>query len=429
MPPRQIDLARVTRAFSPAQIRSIVEAQARLNIWSGAIRSGKTVASLLRWLIYIADAPRGRLVMIGRTKDTIARNLFSVLQDPAIFGPLAAEVHYRPGATTARILGRVVDIIGAHDSKAEGRLRGMTCAGAYVDEATLVPREFWTQLIGRMSVVGAKLFATTNPDSSAHWLRQDFILRANDPDVQLRHWHFTLDDNPALDEDFRRSIKASFVGLFYRRFVLGHWVAAEGAVYDMWDPDLMVVTDKQMPLIQRWLALGVDYGTTAPFSAVLLGVGVDKRLYVASEWRHDSRKAHRQMTDAEYSTAVRGWLDGIPVPGTNLRGVRPEYVAVDPSAASFIQTLYRDGLVPTPADNDVLSGIRNVATLMGRDKLRIHQSCKGLLDELPGYSWDDKKALLGLDVPIKVADHSCDALRYGIHTTQPIWRALFDLAA
>lgn len=429
---RPIDLARVTKAFSPAQIRSIVEAQARLNIWSGAIRSGKTVASLLRWLIFIAEAPPyGRLVMVGRTKDTIGRNLFSVLQDPSVFGSLAEEVRYTPGANTARILGRVVDIIGAHDKKAEGRLRGMTCAGAYVDEATLVPQEFFTQLIGRMSVPGSKLFATTNPDSSAHWLRKDFLLRAHEPDIQLRHWHFSLDDNPALDEDFRRSIKASFVGLFYRRFVLGHWVAAQGAVYDQWDPQTMVVDDGSMPLIQRWLCAAVDYGTTNPFAALLLGVGVDQRLYVASEWRHDSRKAHRQLTDAEYSVAVRGWLDRVQVPGTNppIYGVRPEHMVVDPSAASFIRTMQVDGMTPTPGVNDVLDGIRNVSTLMGRDRLRVHRSCTSLLDELPGYSWDDDKALRGLDVPIKVDDHSLDALRYGIHTTEALWRFMFDLAA
>ena len=54
--------------LSPKQERSIAESTARLNIWSGAIRSGKTIASLLRWLVYIAQAPRGgSLVIVGKT--------------------------------------------------------------------------------------------------------------------------------------------------------------------------------------------------------------------------------------------------------------------------------------------------------------------------------------------------------------------------
>lgn len=423
-----IDPTRVTRLMSAAQIRSVVQATARINVWSGAIRSGKTIASLLRWMMYVATAPSsGRLVMVGRTRDTIARNLFSPLQDPAIFGDLAAHVHYTAGATTAHILGREVDVIGANDVRAETRLRGLTCAGAYVDEATLIPAQFWTQLLGRMSVDGAKMFATTNPDNPAHWLRRDFILRAGA--LNLRHWHFTLHDNPHLSDEYKAAISAEFVGLWYRRFVLGHWIAAEGAIYDMWDERRHVVA--QVPQIQRWLSLGVDYGQTNPFAAVLLGLGVDDRMYAVAEWRYDARQQHRSLTDPEYSERVRAWLDTMPIPGTDpvIEGVRPEYVAVDPSAKSFRVQLSRDGLTPVQARNDVLDGIRNVSALLARDRLRVHRSCDGILAEVGGYAWDDEKAQKGLDVPIKADDHSLDALRYGVHTTEALWRpALLDAA-
>jgi PBSX family phage terminase large subunit len=428
-----LDLADEIRgapALSPKQLASVRQSRARVNVWTGAIRSGKTVASLLRWVMYVRTAPRGgRLVMVGRTKDTIARNLFAVLQDPAIFGPIADEIHYTPGSTTAHIFGRVIDIIGAHDARAEHRLRGMTCAGAYVDEATLVPKEFWTQLLGRMSVPGAKLFATTNPDNPAHWLRKDFLLRARV--LGLRHWHFVLDDNPALAESFKRSIRAEFVGLWYRRFVLGHWVAAEGAIFDMWDERRHVV--RALPLIERWISLGIDYGTSNPFAAVLLGLGVDRRLYATNEYRYDARQAHRSKTDAEYSEALRAWLSSVEIPGAGTidertglliprQGVSPEWTCVDPSAASFVTQLDRDGLTPIKARNNVLDGIRNVASLFAHHRLLVHESCEALIAEIPGYSWDDEKAKKGLDEPIKADDHSCDALRYGVHTSEAAWR-------
>jgi PBSX family phage terminase large subunit len=399
--------------LSEAQERSIAHSNARVNIWDGSVRSGKTIASLLRWLTYVADPPLGgALVVSGKTFDTVARNVFGPLSDPTLFGDAARHVSYTRGAGTATILGRKIEVITANDIKAEGRLRGLTAAGAYIDEATLLPESFWTQMLARLSVKGAKLFATTNPDGPAHWLRQNFLLRA--PELNLRHFRFTLDDNPALDPAYVASLKTEYTGLWYRRFILGEWCLAEGAIYEMFDPERHVVDI--LPPIQRWIALGVDYGTVNPFAALMLGIGVDQNLYLAHEWWWNSKQQRKQLTDVEYSTRLRGWLD------TDLGGIRPQYVIVDPSAASFVTQLWQDGQSPTLGNNEVLNGIRTVSSLLARGKLRIHRSCRNLLNELPGYSWDDDKAAKGEDAPIKTDDHACDAMRYAIHTTEAAWR-------
>jgi phage terminase large subunit len=188
---------------------------------------------------------------------------------------------------------------------------------------------------------------------------------------------------------------------------------SEGAIYEAFDATRHVVDE--IPTITRWLCDAIDYGTVNPFADLLIGLGADQRIYVTSEYRHDSRTARQQMTDAEYSAARRQWLTG--------QGVRPEFTVVDPSAASFIEQLHRDntpGVVQ--AENSVLDGIRTVASLLAADRLRIHRSCAGLIDELPGYSWDDEAAEKGEDKPIKQDDHSCDALRYGVRTTEALWR-------
>lgn len=422
-----IDLSRVTTVLSPKQIRSIVEALRveQIALWSGAVRSGKTIASLLAFLIAVSVAPdTGLIVMIGKTRETIERNLIEPLQSVALFGVLAKQVHHTRGATTATILGRTVHLIGANDVRAEDRIRGMTIALAYVDEATLLPRGFWMMLLSRLSVIGAKLFSTTNPDGPAHWLRKDFILRA--ADVGLRSWHFTLDDNPSLDPAYVERLKRQYVGLWYRRFVLGEWCLAEGAVYDMWDPARHVV--QELPVIDRWLASGIDYGTTNPFAALILGLGHPeqdgtRRLYLTHEWRWDSKHQRRALTDVEYSEKYRGWLAELPHPHFEAaKGIWPEWTVVDPSAASFVQQLHRDGLTPTLARNEVLDGIRTLSSLLARDLLRVHESCDGFISEIPGYSWDPDKAEKGEDAPIKAADHSLDGGRYGIHTTEALWR-------
>lgn len=408
-----------TLPLSPKQIRSIAESERhRLSVWSGAVRSGKTIASLIAFLIAVAGAPSSGLIIIcGRSLQTIERNILDPLQDAALFGPLARLVVHTRGATTAVILGRTVHLIGASDARAEGRIRGATVYLAYVDEATLLPEGFFNQLLARLSVPGARLLATTNPDGPAHWLRKKFLLRAGQLD--LGTWHFTLDDNPSLASEYVAALKAEYVGLWYRRFILGEWCLAEGVVYDMWEPDRHVVTD--LPPIARWLAAGIDYGTLNPFAAVLIGLGSDGVLYAASEWRHEARIARRQMTDAEYSREVRAWLDGLHV--------RPEWTVVDPSAASMIEQLHRDGITPVGADNAVMDGIRTVSSLLAADRFKVHKSCRGLINEFPAYAWDDKAAEAGEDKPVKAEDHSLDATRYALRTTEALWRPHVPLAA
>ncbi|MFF3353371.1 PBSX family phage terminase large subunit [Streptomyces sp. NPDC002917] len=409
--------------LSRKQLRSIGRATARINLWHGSVRSGKTIASLLAFVIAVATAgPSGLIIICGRSLQTIERNVFEPLQDPALFGPLARHIHHTRGATTATILGRTVHLIGAADTRAEGRLRGLTAQLAYVDEATLLPEGFWTQLLARLSVPGARLYATTNPDSPRHWLKAGYLDRA--AELNLRAWHFKLADNPSLSPEYVADLSAEYVGLWRRRMIDGAWVVAEGAIYDMWDERAHVVAD--LPEMRRYW-VGLDYGTTNPFSAILLGLGVDDRLYACAEWRHDSRATHRSMTDAQYSAALRAWLDEWqhPAAAPGAAGVAPEWTFVDPSAASFSTQLWNDGHPGvTRADNNVADGIRSVAAALAAGLLFVHESCTGLLAEMPGYSWDPKATERGEDKPLKVNDHSVDALRYAVHTTAHEWRHL-----
>lgn len=420
-------------SLSPRQLRSIAQSERhRLSIWSGAVRSGKTIASLVAFLIAVVKAPQsGLIVIVGRSLQTIERNILDPLQDPALFGPLAKKIHHTRGATTAVILGRTVHLIGASDARAEGRIRGATVCLAMADEITLLPEGFFNQLLARLSVPGARLIGTTNPDSPAHWLRRNFLLRTGELD--LGSWHFTLDDNPALPQAYVEALKAEYVGLWYRRFILGEWCAAEGAIFDMWDPDIHVVDI--LPPIRSWLCAAIDYGTTNPLHAVLLGMGADSTLYAVSEWRYDSRQQRRQMTDGEYTQRIRQWLQEVPVPasrradGSWLRGVQPHYIIVDPSAASLRTQLHREGMSPVAGNNAVLDGIRTVSTLLTAGRLKVSRDCPQLIAEMPSYSWDDTAAAKGEDKPIKVADHGVDALRYACMTTRSLWQSEIPLVS
>src|SRR5690625_7803891 len=73
------------------------------------------------------------------------------------------------------ILGRRIHLEEANDRQSESKIRGMTIAGHYGDEITLWPESYFAQSLARMSVAGAKMIGTTNPDSPNHWLKKDWI--------------------------------------------------------------------------------------------------------------------------------------------------------------------------------------------------------------------------------------------------------------
>lgn len=340
-------------ALSEKQLHYLACSVCRVNIAEGSIRSGKTYTSLVRWLTFIAvDAPTtGALVMVGQSRDSLYRNIFEPLENDPALSAFSSQVHYRQGAPTALILGRTVHIIGATDAKAEPRVRGMTVAGAYVDELTTIPKDFFKQLLGRMSPKGAMMFATTNPDSPGHWLKTEYLDLLDElPD--WRAWHFTMDDNPGLEPEYKASLKREYKGLWYLRFIDGLWVAAEGAVYETWDPDRHLVHPNQLPPIEAVLMAGVDYGTTHPTRAYLLGLGQHPArgwcLYVLSEF------APGKGTVGQHAKAFKAWLKGQPHESWRT----PKWVSVDPAAATFRQELFDGGMKNVMrAHNAVVPGI------------------------------------------------------------------------
>lgn len=423
--------------------RAYLLAQAPINCWEGSVRSSKTVGSLIRWVEFVRNAPAGPLLLVGKTERTARRNVINPLID--MLGSRRAR--YNVGTGEMVLCGRTIYVVGANDERAQDKIRGLTLAGAYVDEISTLPESFFQMLTTRFSVDGAQLFGTTNPEGPRHWLKLNWLDRAclwlkgdgtlvtrpipaepdGDPNgpIRLHRFSFRLTDNPYLPAGYLDTVLRQYTGLWRRRFIDGEWVAADGVIYDAFDPDRHVVDT--LPPILKWIGVGIDYGTSAPFAALLLGAGADNRLYVCSEYRYDSSVTRRAKTDAEYSAEVSAWLDTIAVPGADppVYGVRPQWTCVDPSALSFVTQLYRDGrLTPTAADNAVIDGIRQVGSLLATDRLRIHSSCRGLLEEIPGYVWDPKATKEGHDKPLKQADHSCDAFRYVIKTTEASWRPI-----
>lgn len=393
----------LTQILFPKQVKACQRATARLNIWEGSVSSGKTYNSIWKWLSWIEnEAPAsGAFLMGGKTERTLQRNVLDPIVD--MIGMQRFKIN--KGSGEARFRGRKIYLVGANDERAQEKIRGVTLAGAYLDEITLSPESFFKMLLSRLRIRGARLYGTTNPDSPYHWLKTEFLDREGE--INLRRFHFTIDDNVTLDPEYVKSIKKEYTGLWYRRFILGEWCQAEGAIYDMWNERVHVIPHEALPrdreenlTFQRIFA-SCDYGTSNPFAAGLYGVDGNK-IYKFREYHYDSAKKQRQKTDGEYADDLLRFLG-------EYRNVP---VVIDPSAASFKAELRKRSIYVKDANNDVLNGIRIVAQLLTSGRFFISADCPETIREFPNYIWDKKAQARGEDAPVKVNDHHMDETRY-----------------
>lgn len=316
---------------------------------------------------------------------------------------------------------KVVLVSGGGKAGDEKLIKGNTYGTAYITEANECSETFIKEVFDRtLSSPDRKVFHDLNPKAEGHWYYKTVLdfheaKQRENPAYGLNYGHFTIADNMSISDEQLRAVLATYdrKSIWYARDILGQRKAAEGLIYDMFDRGRNVFKLGEEPIGLRSVAvrwIGVDYGTRN--DTVLLEAYDDGNiLWITREYRWTSRRERKQKTDEEYADDFMAFMG-------------ESYCAtiIDPSAASFIEALRRRGVYVMEADNDVLNGIRRVSTLMSRCLLKICSDCKGTIDELESYHWDDKAALVGIEKPIKEDDHGCDVVRYLCNTAIPHWR-------
>lgn len=371
-------------------------------ICDGAIRSGKTSIMSLSFILWAMGGFSGQNFGIcGKTVISTERNVIRPLMG----------IKYLRDNFVLRFANHVLTvsrghktntfyIFGGKDESSYQLIQGITLAGVLLDEVALMPESFVNQALARCSVEGAKYWFNCNPEGPMHWFYREWIL---DPDGKhnAEHIHFLLDDNPSLSKEKKQEYYNDYSGVFYDRYILGRWVAAEGLIYPDVANGLGIVDPAPREYVQYYIS--IDYGTLNPFSAGLYGLckGV---WYRFDEYYHSGRETRRQLTDAEYYDEV-----------VKLAGSRPvTEIVIDPSAASMIAEIKKHGrFTVRPANNDVLDGIRETATAFKSGRLRVTRNCSGAITEFSAYRWDDKKQE---DKPVKENDHAMDEIRYFVNT-------------
>lgn len=370
-------------------------------VCDGAVRSGKTLAMGLSFFLWAMVSFQGRQFGVcGKTISSLRRNVLAeVLPRLQAMGAVWREKRSENLVEIA-FLGREnrFYLFGGRDESSAGLIQGITFAGILLDEAALMPQSFVEQACARCSVAGSRLWFNCNPAGPGHWFYKSWILEAEQRNC-LR-LHFTMEDNPSLTEAIRQRYRRLYSGVFYRRFILGEWVQAEGRVYDFFEPDM--VRPAPAEGFEKWY-VSCDYGTVNPTSMGLWGLrrGV---WYRVREFYFSSRREQRQMTDTEYADALSKLAGGRTV----------EAVIVDPSAASFMEVLRRRGWRVRKADNDVLAGIRLTADCLKTGKIVLCEGCADCLREMEQYVWDLSGG--SRDRVKKEHDHAMDDMRYFVST-------------
>ena len=380
-------------------------------IADGAIRSGKTVSMSLSFVMWAMSTFNGcSFGMCGKTIGSFRRNVFLTLKQMLKSRGYKVQER-RTDSLFVVAMGDVENIFyifGGRDERSQDLVQGVTLAGVFFDEVALMPESFVNQATGRCSVEGSKYWFNCNPGSPNHWFLVNWIKKRKKK--RLLYLQFRMDDNLSLSEKIKARYFSQYTGVFFKRYILGLWVLAEGVVYSMFNPERHVVNkdfkydprDRDHRRLRFFVA--IDYGTVNPFAALLAKYDpVTGGVEIIDEVYYEGREGKRADNEAYYNM-ILNLTEGYPI----------ESIVIDPSAASMIETIKKYGkFLVKAANNDVLNGIQEVTKYLNKDLLKVNAKCKGVIMEFGAYSWDEKS---GEDKVIKESDHAMDALRYLIYT-------------
>ena len=274
-------------------------------IADGAVRAGKTSIMSLSFVLWaMGNFNNCYFAICGKSVGAVTRNILNPLltiqylknQFDISYNRSDHCLTVRRGQKQNRFY-----FFGGKDESSYTLIQGMTLAGVLLDEVALMPRSFVEQALARCSVEGSKFWFNCNPENPRHWFRMEWLLQLDNHNAL--HLHFTMDDNPSLSEAMKQRYKTQYSGVFYKRYIEGLWVMAEGVVYDMFDSQENVYRPSERPVDLHWTGdrtIAIDYGTTNPMR--FLDVYDYKgKLYVDREYSWDSRLEYAQKTDSEYA--------------------------------------------------------------------------------------------------------------------------------
>lgn len=396
----------INNLYSPKQLKVMKRALSKdffMLIQHGAKRTGKTISNNdiflqeLKRVKQIANRlgiREPQYILAGNSLGSIERNVLTELSNK-----YGLEFKFDKFNSFV-LLGVKVSCFG-HGTIADiRRIRGMSAFGAYINEGSTAVNAVFKEILSRCSEEGARIIVDTNPDNPLHWLKVDYIDKADDDSIVA--FHYNIHDNTFLSERYIKNIiNATPSGVFTDRDIWGLWVSADGIVYK--DFRLDIHMKKELPKdiqFTRYIG-GVDWGHEHYGSIVVLGVTQDETYYLLEEVAEQGQFVNMF------------WIPKMLELQEKYRNI---IFYADHARIDHIQMSQEMGVCMENANKSVQEGIELVGSLLKQEKLFfLEDKFKKGKEEMFLYSWKES-TLTGKDEVIKTNDDVLDALRYAIFT-------------
>lgn len=361
-------------------------------IADGAIRSGKTIAmslSYVLWAMYSFNSQSFGLC--GKTIGSFRRNVLFWLKLMLFARGYKVKDHRADNliVVTRKGVENFFYIFGGKDERSQDLIQGITLAGIFFDEVALMPESFVNQATGRCSVEGSKFWFNCNPDNPKHFFKINWIDKAEEKN--LLYLHFTMDDNLSLSEKVKNRYKSMYVGVFYKRYILGMWCNAEGLLFPQLADNPKKWEVDKLPLFSM-VNIGLDIGGTKSHSTlVTTGIHVGYAgvtSFLENKIVHQKGTIDTDRLCIETANMIRSCM---------MMGYSPAYVFVDNAEQVILNTIAAyvvgQGLPVQVVDCKKVKGSTRILTynlLLNLEKMKF---CKVpiVVDSLSTALFDDKK--------------------------------------
>jgi PBSX family phage terminase large subunit len=370
-------------------------------IADGSIRSGKTLSMSLSFVLWAMNTYNGQnFGMAGKTIGSFRRNVLASLKT------MVKARGYTLKDSRADNLITITKgdtenyfyIFGGKDERSQDLIQGITLAGMLFDEVALMPQSFVNQATARCSVEGAKFWFNCNPENPQHFFYVEWVKKHKEK--RLLYLHFTMDDNLSLSEKVKLRYKGMYTGVFYKRFILGLWVVADGLCFEQFanEPDKWIKDEAEEKI--NFISVGVDFGgTTSKTTFVATAVhGNFERIGVIKNYKLDGAKGtiDANRLNAEFVRFIRELQSEYKAP--------IKYAFCDCAETYLISGIKNAvksaGLGLSVGDSDkgtIIDRIVCVNTLLNMNRLYVLRSCGQVINAMRSAMWDEKAAAKGID--------------------------------
>ena len=402
-------------------------------IADGSIRSGKTIACIIGFLTWSQTIFSGQsFILAGKTMGALKKNVVRpMLQMLEAWG---WPYEYIRSGTDARleIGSNTYYLYGASTEAAQDALQGLTAAGAYLDEAALFPKSFVDQAVARCSVDGWKFWMNCNPEGPHHFICEEYLKPEEMEKKKVYHLHFTMDDNLSISPKRKQEYKNAWPhgSVFYKRFILGLWVAADGLIYQQFADHVndYLIADKWLREEENqiiYAVIGVDFGgTKSAHSFTLTGfTNGYKQVVVLDEYYRKERIPPDRLE--------QDFVDFV-------RRAQKKYKVYEAYCDSAEQTLI-SGLEMACVRAHIVIDVRNAIkgpindriafynSLIAQHRWKIMEHCVHIIEAFEQAVYDDKK--VNKDVRLDDGLVNVDSLDSTEYSTESVQDDILYIAA